>query len=124
MNRSFRWMDFCSDIFGFALASATAQGTLADYQRAEKLSAGKFAAPNLRGGCDAALDREDQPVLVPEGWAERNGIHSGGSGAEHQRAGIRSTKLAASLSRATKRDFSATQLPFDSFEFTKDGQVH
>ena len=122
MNASFHGWILAAAFFVFAPALASAQGTLADYQRAEKFLPGNVrhqiyvadATPHWIGKTSRFWYRKVGPngsefILVD---AARN---ISAPGFDH-------AKLAASLSHAAKREYSPTQLPFDSFEFTKDGQ--
>src|SRR6202050_1473789 len=109
-------------IFVLAPVLVRAQGTLADYQRAEK-----FLPGNARHQIFVA-------DVTPH-WIEKSSRFwyrkVGRSGTEFilvdaaqntSAPAFDHTNLAASLSRAAKREYSASQLPFYSFEFSKDGQ--
>jgi len=99
-----------------------AQGTRADYERAERVLNGSLAdlvvdgsvAPNWirqssRFWYLKRTGQEKQFVLVD---AERN---TRGPAFDHE-------KLAAALSAATGRTYKATALPFNAFQFTGAGQ--
>ena len=123
MSRSFRWWNIAATFFLLTPALTIAQGTLADYQRAER-----FLPGNLRHQIYAAD--------LPPHWIEKTSRfwyrkvapsgtefilvdatqNTSGPAFDH-------AKLVTSLSHAAKREYSATQLPFDSFEFAKDGQA-
>src|SRR6202167_1654129 len=109
-------------IFVLAPVLVRAQGTLADYQRAEK-----FLPGNARHQIFVANVTPHWIEKTPRFWYRKVGP----SGTEFilvdaaqntSAPAFDHAKLAASLSRAAKREYSASQLPFDSFEFTKDGQ--
>src|SRR5271155_2035437 len=108
--------------FTFAPTLVSAQGTLADYQRAEK-----FLPGNARHQIFIADVTPHWIEKTSRFWYRKVGP----SGTEFilvdaaqntSAPAFDQAKLAASLSRAAKREYSATQLPFDSFDFTKDGQ--
>src|ERR1700691_4478390 len=109
-------------IFVLAPVLVRAQGALADYQRAEK-----FLPGNTRHQIFVA-------DVTPH-WIEKSSRFwyrkVGPSGSEFilvdaaqntSAPAFDHAKLAASLSRATKREYSLSQLPFDCFEFRKDGR--
>src|SRR5580704_3568393 len=122
MNASLRSWILAAVYFVFAAASVNAQGTLADYQRAEK-----FLPGNLRHQVYVADVTPHWIEKTSRFWYRKAGPtgtqfilvdpaqNSSGPAFDH-------TKLAESLSRAAKREYTATQLPFDSIEFSKDGQ--
>ena len=106
----------------FSAASAWPQGTREDYQRAEQ-----FLAGNLRHRIYVA-------DVTPHWIAKKNRFW-------YRKAGTKGTefilvdadqntadpafdhsRLAASLSKALKREISSTELPFDSIEFSDDGK--
>lgn len=101
---------------------AMAQGTLADYQRAKQ-----FLPGNLRHSIYIAD--------VPPHWIDKTDrfwyhkVSPAGSefivvDAEHDtsQSAFDHAKLAAALAAATKREISATDLPFDTIEFSDDGK--
>jgi len=108
--------------FTLSPALASAQGTLADYQRAERFLPGnvrhQIYVADVQSHWIEKTSRFWYRKVAPNGSefflldATRN---ASAPAFDH-------TKLAASLSRAAKREYSATQLPFDTFEFAKDGQ--
>ena len=122
MNISFRGWILAAIFVVIAAAPARAQGTLADYQRAEK-----FLPGNLRHQIYVADVTPHWIEKTSRFWYRKAGPsgtefilvdatqNSSGPAFDH-------TKLAESLSRAAKREYTATQLPFDSIEFSKDGQ--
>src|SRR5271154_4516065 len=122
MKRGFmKWM-VAITFFVLAPGLISAQGTLADYQRAEK-----FLPGNVRHQIFVADVTPHWIEKTSRFWYRKVGT----SGTEFilvdaaQNSSVPAfdqAKLAASLSRAAKREYSATQLPFDTFEFAKDGQ--
>jgi dipeptidyl-peptidase-4 len=102
--------------------ASLAQGTREDYQRAQQ-----FLPGNLRHRVYVA-------DVIPHWIAEKNrfwyrkagtkgtefilvdaGQNTSGPAFDHGR-------LAASLTKAAKREFQPTELPFDTFDFAKDGK--
>src|SRR6204780_508632 len=109
-------------IFVLAPVLVRAQGTLADYQRAEK-----FLPGNARHQIFVADVTPHWIEKTSRFWYRKVGPNGSEfilvDAAQNTSApAFDHTKLAASLSRAAKREYSATQLPFDSLEFTKGGQ--
>jgi dipeptidyl aminopeptidase/acylaminoacyl peptidase len=121
MNLGRRWW-----VVGFALLSflppAWAQGTLTDYQRAQQ-----FLPGNLRHSISLAdvnphwIEKSNQfwyRKTTPQGSqfilvdAEQN---TSAPAFDHE-------KLAAALSKATKREYSASALPFFEIEFVDSGK--
>ena len=104
------------------LPAGLAQGTPEDYQRAQQ-----FLPGNLRHRIYVA-------DVTPHWIAERNRFWYRKSGtnvtefilvdAQQNTAGpaFDHARLAASLSKSAKRDYQSTELPFDSFDYAKDGK--
>ena len=103
--------------------SARAQGTLADYQRAERLGPQKMRKLVFSG--------ELTPHWIEKTnrfWYRRVGLmetsfvlvdaekNTSAPAFDH-------TQLAAALSKPAKKEFKPTELPFDSFEFTDGGKA-
>ena len=106
----------------FAL-SAVAQGTLEDYQRAER-----FLPGNLR--------HHAFPAEVTPHWVEktsrfwyRRATAKGGDfvlvDAEQNTVGpaFDQSRLAAALTQASQQNYSSTDLPFQDFEFADNGKA-
>src|SRR5437016_12600661 len=102
---------------------ASAQGTLADYERAVK-----FLPPHVRH-LVAEAD-------VAPHWIEKTSRfwyrHEGPTGKEfwlvdaaanQREPAFDHSKLAAALSRAAGNSYPPNKLPFDSFEFTEKGRA-
>jgi dipeptidyl-peptidase-4 len=116
----------CSIFVGlllFALPAALAQGTLQDYQRAEKFLPGNarhlvyvadvtphWIEKTNRFWYRKAGTSQTEFILVD---AEQN---TSASAFDHQR-------LATSLSHAAKREYSASALPFSELEFVDSGKA-
>src|SRR5215469_18311751 len=111
---------FCG-LLSFVVPTFT-QGTLADYQRAKQ-----FLPGNLRHSIYIAD--------VPPHWIDKTDrfwydkVSPVGSqfivvDAEHNTSApaFDHTKLAAALAEATKREISASDLPFDTIEFSDEGK--
>lgn len=120
MTRHSRFVRFVF-ITSLYTASAAAQGTLADYQRAEQFLPGNLrhhafladVEPHWIGKSNRFWYRRSRPhgtdfVLVD---AEKN---TSAPAFDHVR-------LAVALSQAAKHSYSATELPFSDFEFV-DGE--
>jgi dipeptidyl-peptidase 4 len=105
------------------LASAAAQGTLADYQRAARLLPGNLRHHVFPADVTAhwieKTDRFWYRRLNPSGAdfvlvdAEKNTV---GPAFDH-------AQLAAALSKAAKQSFTPTDLPFSDFEFEDAGKT-
>jgi hypothetical protein len=106
-----------------AVIQSAAQGTLEDYQRAQR-----FLPGNLRHQVFAADARPDWIEKTNRFWYRRVGPkgtefvlvdaekNTSASAFDHAR-------LAAALSRATKREYKPTELPFDGIEFVNEGKA-
>ncbi|HKW65249.1 MAG TPA: DPP IV N-terminal domain-containing protein [Candidatus Acidoferrum sp.] len=106
----------------FPLGPAAAQGTREDYQRAEQ-----FLAGNLRHRIYVAEVAPHWIAKKDRFWYRKQGTkatefllvdadqNTSGPAFDH-------AKLAASLSKALKREISATDLPFDSIDFSDDAK--
>jgi dipeptidyl-peptidase 4 len=103
--------------------SAVAQGTVEDYQRAEK-----FLPGNVRHLVHVADVRPNWIEKTNRFWYHRNGP----TGAEfilvdadHNSStpAFDHEKLAAVLSHNTKREYKPTELPFDHIEFVDSGKA-
>ena len=104
------------------LPAVLAQGTREDYQRAQQ-----FLPGNLRHRVYVA-------DVIPHWIAEKNRFwyrKAGTKGtefilvdAEQNASGpaFDHARLAASLSKAAKREYQPTELPFDTFDYAKDGR--
>src|SRR5437667_2850356 len=104
------------------LPAVLAQGTREDYQRAQQ-----FLPGNLRHRVYVA-------DVIPHWIAEKNRFwyrKAGTKGtefilvdAEQNASGpaFDQARLAASLSKAAKREYQPTELPFDTFDYAKDGR--
>jgi dipeptidyl-peptidase 4 len=105
----------------FTLHSALAQGTLEDYQRAEK-----FLPGNLRHLVYVA---DVSPHWIEKSnrfWYRKSGTNESQFilvDAEHNTSGpaFDHERLAAALSKASRQNYSATPLPFYEFDFA-DGE--
>jgi len=100
----------------------SAQGTLADYERARS-----FLPGNLRHSIYVADVSAHWVDKTNRFWYHK--VSPGGSefiivDAEHNTAGpaFDHAKLAAALATATKRELAATDLPFDDIDFSEDGK--
>ncbi|PYT79492.1 MAG: hypothetical protein DMG40_16150 [Acidobacteria bacterium] len=99
-----------------------AQGTREDYQRAEQ-----FLPGNLRHRIYVADVAPHWIAKKNRFWYHQVGTKSAEFlvvDADQNSAGpaFDHTRLAASLSKALKREVQATELPFDSFDFSDDGK--
>jgi dipeptidyl aminopeptidase/acylaminoacyl peptidase len=106
-----------------AAIQSAAQGTLEDYQRAQR-----FLPGNLRHQVFAADARPNWIEKTNRFWYRRVGPkgtefvlvdaekNTSASAFDHPR-------LAAALSRATKQEYKPTELPFDSIEFVNEGKA-
>jgi len=102
---------------------AKAQGTLADYQRAEKFLGGNarklFSPGDVNANWIGRSDRFWYSTTGPDGMqfvlvdAAKN---TSGPAFDQSR-------LAASLSRASGQTYQADNLPFATFDFTEDGKA-
>jgi dipeptidyl-peptidase-4 len=100
-----------------------AQGTLADYQRAESFFPGnlwhRVTIANVQPHWIGKSDRFWYQQVSPKGVAyivvdpEKN---TSGPAFDQER-------LAAALSKAARREYQAFRLPFFSFEYAKDGSA-
>jgi dipeptidyl-peptidase-4 len=122
MKRGFGKRSGLAMFFTLSPALASAQGTLADYQRAER-----FLPGNVRHQIYVADVQSHWIEKTSRFWYRKVGPNGAefilvDAGQNTSAPPFDHTKLAASLSHAAKREYSATQLPFDTFEFAKDGQ--
>lgn len=122
MSPSLRERIVATSFFVLAPALTSAQGTLADYQRAER-----FLPGNVRHQIYVADVAPHWIEKTSRFWYRKVGPNGTEfilvDAAQNSSApAFDHTKLAASLSHAAKREYAATQLPFESFEFAKDGQ--
>jgi dipeptidyl-peptidase 4 len=102
------------------LPCAFAQGTLEDYQRAQR-----FLPGNLRQSiyvADVSAHWVDKTNRFWYHKASPKGTEFVLVDADHNTSGpaFDHERLAAALSRSTKKQFSASDLPFDAIEFTDD----
>lgn len=102
---------------------AIAQGTLEDYQRAQR-----FLPGNLRHQVFIADVRPNWIEKTNRFWYHRVGPKGAEFvlvDADHNTAApaFDHEKLAAALSRTTKREYKPTELPFDNIEFVDKGQA-
>ena len=122
IRRPFRYFSLLS-FSSVAAIPLAAQGTLEDYQRAVKFLPGNLARAYSTGD------------VFPT-WIEKSDRFwyrtSGPKGAQFilvdaaqntSGPAFDQEKLADSLSHAAHREFKATELPFDSFEFVEDGKA-
>ncbi|HKS66214.1 MAG TPA: DPP IV N-terminal domain-containing protein [Candidatus Acidoferrales bacterium] len=133
MGQIFRRAILATALLLLAVTSAYAQGTLQDYQRAEKFLPGNarhlyttgYVMPNwIAGpGGQAKSDRfwyrktslnGDQ--IVSEFVVVDAAQNTSGPAFDHAR-------LAEALTRATKQHVDATNLPFEEFEFIRDAKA-
>jgi dipeptidyl-peptidase 4 len=123
MNSNRRLRIIPSALLFLAMPAAFAQGTLEDYQRAERFLPGNvrhlvyvadvtphWIEKTNRFWYRRAGLKETQFVLVD---AEQN---TSGPAFDHER-------LAAALSRAAKQDYSSSALPFSEIEFAENGKA-
>lgn len=121
--RLHRWHGTALVLLSLATVQAFSQGTIEDYQRAER-----FLPANIRHLVSVAS--------VSPHWIERSNrfwyrkVDTKGSSfvlvdADHNTAGpaFDHDKLAAALTRLTKRQYSAADLPFHDIEFVEDGKA-
>jgi dipeptidyl-peptidase 4 len=109
-------------LFALLPVSALAQGTLADYQNAERFLPGNLQKtlsiadvyPNWIGHGGRfwylAMGPQGRQFIVVDPAANTSG------------PAFDQARLAASLSHAAGKTYEANELPFYDFEFTKDGQ--
>jgi len=110
-------------LFSLFAPLAGAQGTLEDYQRAQR-----FLPGNLRHLVFVAEVRPNWIEKTDRLWYRRvgpNGIDFVLVDASQNTSGpaFDQVKLAAALSHAAKREYRPEELPFDSFEFVDEGKA-
>jgi hypothetical protein len=110
-------------LFAVAAIPLAAQGTLEDYQRAVKFLPGNLAHTYSTGDVFPSwIDKSDRFWYRTSGPKGSQFIlvdaaqNTSGPAFDQE-------KLAAGLSHAAHREFKATELPFDSFEFVEDGKA-
>ena len=110
-------------LFGLGVPLAGAQGTLADYQRAQQ-----FLPGNVRHLVYVADVRANWIDKTNRFWYHR--VSPKGSqfilvDAEHNASApaFDHEKLAAALTHATKQEYHATELPFDDIDFVDGGKA-
>ncbi len=117
----------CCSIFGglllFALPAALAQGTLQDYQRAEQ-----FLPGNVRHLVYVADVTPHWIEKTNRFWYRKAGINQTEFilvNAEQNTSApaFDHARLATALSRAAKRDYSASALPFSEIEFLDEAKA-
>src|SRR5579863_6501332 len=123
-------MRFCARIafilvpmVSYAVLPVVAQGTLDDYKRAEK-----FLSGNMR---HMVFPADVFPTWIEKTdrfWYRQTGPNGSQfilvDAAQNTSApAFDHEKLAAGLSHAAHREYKATELPFDSFDFVEDGKA-
>jgi dipeptidyl-peptidase 4 len=127
MGQVFRRFILAAALIVFAASSIRAQGTLADYQRAEKFLPGNarhlyttgYVMPNWIGKTDRFWYRRTTlkgTQIVSEFIVVDAAQNSSGPAFDQ-------TRLADALSRAAKQHVDPTNLPFEEFDFTEDGKA-
>ena len=123
MSRGDRQWILPLTLFLCLIAPAFAQGTLADYQRAQR-----FLPSNLRHLFDAAEIRTNWIEKTNRFWYRRKDP----KGTEFilvdadkstSAPAFDHAKLATALSASTKRQYQSTDLPVDNIEFIEDGKA-
>ena len=76
------------------------------------VSSGKRATPRLHRGREPPLDRKDEPVLVSQVWLNQTEFILVDAERNTSAPAFDHARLAAALSHAAKRDYSASDLPF------------
>lgn len=107
----------------FSTLPAVTQGTVEDYQRAQR-----FLPGNVRHLVFVADVRPNWIEKTSRFWYQRVGPTEAEFilvDAEHNTSApaFDHQKLAAALSRTTKREYKPTELPFDNIEFVDNGQA-
>ena len=123
MRWIFRWVVTAAALFPITVFQSAAQGTLEDYQRAQRFLRGNLrhlvfaadATPNWIEKTNRFWYRRVGPkgtefILID---AERN---TSAPAFDH-------AELAVALSRVAKREYLPTDLPFDNIEFVGDGKA-
>ena len=122
MHPNNRWRCVPIALILLALRTALAQGTLADYQRAQR-----FLPGNLRHIAYLA-DVNPHWIEKTSRFWYRKASPSGSEfilvDAEHNTSApaFDHARLATALSSAAKQEFSSTDLPFREFEFVEEGK--
>jgi dipeptidyl-peptidase-4 len=116
-----RWIGFATAIILSSLP-AVAQGTVEDYQRASRFETGE-----QRKLLVSAAITPHWIEKTSRFWYRRGGQETAFVLVDPARntsvPAFDHARLAAGLSRATKQEYQATKLPFDSFEYTDGGKV-
>jgi dipeptidyl-peptidase 4 len=123
MRLIFRWWVTAAALFFITVIQSAAQGTLEDYQRAQR-----FLPGNLRHLVFAADARPNWIEKTNRFWYRSVGP----KGTEFvlidadkntSAPAFDHVQLAAALSRITKREYLPTELPFDNIEFVDNGKA-
>jgi dipeptidyl aminopeptidase/acylaminoacyl peptidase len=123
MKSSSRWGALAVFSMCLPVWQSLAQGTREDYHRAEK-----FLPGNLRHQLYIA-DVEPHWIAKSNRFWYRKSSPSGSEfilvdpGQNASKPAFDHARLAAALSREAKRDYKATELPFDTFDFSEDGKA-
>ena len=96
-----------------------AQGTLADYQRAERFLAGNVRHSVFSAGLSSWIGKTDSFWYVENTAAGKQFIVVDAAG-NTSRPAFDQVKLAAALSRAAGQSYAAGNLPFEDFDFTEN----
>ena len=123
MSSSYKWSIAAAVLFLIAVPYAIAQGTLEDYQRAQS-----FLPGNLR---HLVFPADVEPHWIEKTdrfWYRKVGPKGSEfvlvDAAQNTSApAFDHAQLATALSRAAKREYQPTELPFDSFEFVDEGKA-
>jgi dipeptidyl-peptidase 4 len=127
MSQPFRRFILAGVLGLFAVVSVHAQGTLADYERAEKFLPGNarhlyttgYVMPNWIG----QSDRFWYPKTTLEGDKIATQFVVVDAANNTSAPAFDQARLAEALSGATNSHIDSTHLPFDDFAFTEDGEA-
>lgn len=101
------------------VGSALAQGTLADYQRAERFLAGNVRHLVVTAGPVSWIGNSDSLSYVENTSSGKQFIRIDAA-QNTSRPAFDQQRLAAALSRASGQAFNATDLPFDYFDYVEN----
>lgn len=115
----------CYSLLAFALiplflaASAAAQGTLADYQRAERFLPGNVRGLVFSAGPASWVGKTDTFWYLENTAAGKQFLRVDAA-QNTSRPAFDQSRLAAALSRAAGQSYTATDLPFEYFDYVEN----